>query len=407
MPSKTELKIGKDNKNKTTLLRLSQYEDNLISNKANILGLDKSKLLRNAAFTYWNGSGLQEDDLLKRWQNGDENTKKLIVDLVFEHYRRTGYPHNTLTEDQLTKQMCSLVKTSNVLLSENRLQMNTFGLAIPNSFHPHMMKVKCRKNNLSPWELYQDDEKFKDAINRWMELNRKPTASGLRRILRTRDGVRSVVNFKPSIARYFYENYCVAGGRVLDPCAGFGGRLCGLISCSKGLIYHGIDPCGETAVGNVKMASFYSKQHDLMGRKWKFGFRFDLGCAEEILPEIASESYDLVFTSPPYFDVEKYEENNPMQSYIKFKTYNEWRDGFLKVVLKESVRVLKSGGYFVWNVKNCEGNLIADDSLEIMKNIDGVELVKTYKMMLANSEYHRKKDKKIERYEPVFVFRKN
>jgi len=394
-------------KNKTTLIRLSERDNSLLAIKSTILGLDKSKLMRDGAFTYWNGRGINAEDMLSRWQNGDANIKSAVVDLLFEYFRRQGYPHNKLSQQKLIKEMTKISNSPSPLLEDDHLQTTTVGLSLPNNFHRHMVKVHCMKKQLSPWDLYNDDVLFKDAINRWMELGKKPSHTGLRRILRTRNGVRSVVNFKPVIARYIYDTYAPANGIVLDPCAGFGGRLSGLISTNKNLLYHGIDPCGDTASGNMKMASFFSKQHTLYGMKWKFKFRFDLGCAEEVMTELNDNSYDLVFTSPPYFDTEKYEENNPNQSYIKFPNYEKWKNGFLAVVIQESARILKPGCHLIWNVKNYKKMNIGDDSIYFAQ-LYGLKLIKTYKMRLMNSEYNRKKVDGACTYhsEPIFVFQK-
>jgi hypothetical protein len=41
------------------------------------------------------------------------------------------------------------------------------------------------------------------------------------------------------------------------------------------------------------------------------------------------ESLDFAFTSPPYFDTEKYS-NEKTQSYLKYKNINTWKEKFLR-----------------------------------------------------------------------------
>ena len=48
--------------------------------------------------------------------------------------------------------------------------------------------------------------------------------------------------------------------------------------------------------------------------------------SEEFKPR--ENTVDLCFTSPPYFDTEKYADE-PTQSYIKYPSEKEWIDGFL------------------------------------------------------------------------------
>lgn len=393
------------NKDKTCLIRLSETENISLDVKAQILGIKKSKLLRDGAFYYWNfeNDTKWSKKLLSIYKASAEDSKNIIVDILFEFYRRTGYPHNTLSKEELIKQMQSICKSKTPLLPNNHLQINTVGLALPNHFHPHMVKVRCRSGNMSPYELYQNDVLFKDAIKRWLDLDKKPSMSGMRRILRTRDGVRSVVNFKPTIAKYIYDTYCPHEGSVLDPCSGYGGRLAGCIASNKGLSYHGIDPDGRTAVGNMQMASLFSDVYAIE-REFNFGFKFDLGCAEDVLPSLNSECYDCIFTSPPYFDIEKYS-TSPNQSYKKFDSYDKWRLGFLLTLVRESSRIVRPEGKVIINVKNYDKKPIADDVCVFAENC-GLKLHKTYQMRLSNSEFNRRENESSFHSEPIFIFSK-
>lgn len=389
-------------KNKNHLLRISDYESNLISFKSKLLGLSKSKLFRESALSYWSDS-FDAQAVLDLYQKTEN--KELLVSVIESYFRKNGYPYTQLNSTQLQQEMQKISKTKSPLLDDAHLQMNTVGLALANYFHPHMIKVKCRECR-SPYEQFKDESLFKDAINRWMELGKKPDSSGLRRILRTRDGVRSVVNFKPAIAKYFYDTYAHENGKVLDPCAGYGGRLSGCIAANKNIFYHGIDPDGYTATGNTKMAGFFMKQYNIFNeREYKFRFRFDLGCAEDVMPGLETSSYCLIFTSPPYWNIEKYSKN-PDQSYLRYPEYDLWRDRFLRKILTESIRIAKDDGHIVFNVKNYKKIPIATDLCNMAKEL-GLKLIKTYQMRLANSEFHRKSGEPTWHTEPIFVFMKH
>ena len=396
-------------KTKTCLVRLSDDDNLILDAKATLLGTNKSALLRDGAFTFWSKSkDNHSTQLLKLYKDGDERQKSLIVDLIFEHYRRHGYPYAKLSSHDLIEEIKRISKTKNPLLEDNHLQTNTIGLKAANHFHPHMVKVRCLSRYKSPWELYNDDVAFKDAINRWMEIGHKPNPAGIRRILRSRDGTRSVVNFKPAIAKYFYDNYVPVGGEILDPCAGYGGRLIGCIASNRNLNYFGIDPHGPTAVGNMKMASFYGSQYDsFQNREWKFSFSFELGCAEDVMLKLPSDKYDLVFSSPPYWRTEQYS-NLPDQSWIRHGSiYEKWKNDFLFVMLRESCRVVKSGGYVIYNMKNYEKIRIADDLADFLRQ-SGLKHVKDYSMRMSNSEYRRGVNFEQKWHtEPIFVFQKN
>ncbi len=131
----------------------------------------------------------------------------------------------------------------------------------------------------------------------------------------------------------------------------------------------------------------------------------DMGCAEDIMPTLPSNSYDLIFTSPPFFNVERYS-RQPSQSYIRYPSYAMWLEKFLFVVLRESARVMKEDGHIVINLKDYDRMPIASDCVAFCNQELGLKLIRTFKMRLANSEYHRNKEKNSLMYhtEPVFVF---
>ena len=398
------------NKTKTCLIRLSEMDNAVFDVKSAVLGINKSKLFRNAAFHYWNGTSSDKsaEKLLDLYQNGDEDQKNIIVEIVFQSLRQHGYPHNKLSRDQLIRAMFSLINTKDPLLEDNHLQTNTTGLSLANYFHPHMVSVRCLDRYESPHGLFLDDDGLRGAIGRWMDIGRKPTMGGIRRILRTRDNIRSVVNFKPAISLFLYRTYTHNNDRCLDPCMGYGGRLCGAIAANKNLSYHGIDVDSKTCIGNSRLAGFYYEQYnnDIENKRmWNFKFKMDLGCAEDIMPTLSSESYHLLFTSPPYFQVEKYS-NNPNQSYLRYPIYEEWRNKFLFALIKESFRLCKIGGHLILNLKDYKKHPLATDACRYAESI-GFKLIRTYQQRMSNSEYHRRKGEPTFHTEPIFVWAKN
>jgi len=395
-------------KTTTCLLRLSETENNLLTYKSKLLGTSKSKLFREAALKYWSDD-FDAGGLLELYKSSDKENKQLLVETIAAYYRQNGYPHHKLTNYELNSGMKTLVRTKSPLLENDHLQTNTVGLALANYFHPHMVKVPCLEKYRTPYEQFEDDDLLKDAIRRWMELNKKPDPSGLRRILRTRDKVRSVVNFKPAISLFLYNAYAHKDSWCLDPCMGFGGRLCGVIAANKNLLYHGIDVDAETCVGNARLAGFYHDLYDVgieKKRTWQFRFKMDMGCAEDIMLTLPDETYGLIFTSPPFFQIEKYSKN-PAQSYLRYPEYEIWRNKFLFTLIKESFRLCKKGGYLILNLKDYKKHPIATDAVKFAESV-GFRLIRTYSQRLGELEDHWVKGEKEEMFhtEAIFVWEK-
>lgn len=402
--------MSKVRKTDNIILRVTPEEHSTIRIKSKLFNKKKSDYIRSCVFSHWGTPKNTKHfkTLLKEYQDGDDKVKKEVVELLFRYYRENGFPHNQFTSDEKENRMGRVMGGKEVLLEDDHLQMNPQGIDLANSFHPHMAEAYYSSGDSSPQQTFNNDEKLKDCINRWMELGKTPNHAGMRRILKTRDGTRGVVNYKPTIAKFIYDKYVPENGKVLDPCSGYGGRLVGCIAANKNILYHGIDPSGRTAVGNTEIASFFIKQYDAMGeRVYKYRFKFDLGMAEEVMPEISYlEEYDLIFTSPPYFATEIYDNDNKSQSCNKFEEYEKWKEEFLFKIVDESERLLVKGGRLALNVKNLPKYKIADDLCEYCR-VKGWGLEATWHMRLSNSEYHRKEGSPMFHTEPIFIWRKN
>ena len=154
--------------------------------------------------------------------------------------------------------------------------------------------------------------------------------------------------------------------------------------------YTGTDPCQKTFAGleSLRDEILKSIKKEIVLHQKPF---------ENL--ELEENSFDLSFTSPPYFDTEEYayDEN---QSFVKFSTKEEWRDGFLNEMIQRNYRWLKEGGYFIINVANVKTYPELENDTVALCKAAGFEYVKTYKMTLSGLLTGEKK------FEPIFVFRK-
>lgn len=139
-----------------------------------------------------------------------------------------------------------------------------------------------------------------------------------------------------SILRFFKPK------RWLDPSAGWGDRLIAAINYGQ-CEYRATDP-------NECLHPKYNAMIDILAEEKTIqderGKRPKYHITQEGFEtaEIEANYYDLVFTSPPFFDLEKYS-NSPTQSHIKFQTLEEWMDGFMYPFLIKCVASLIKGGH--------------------------------------------------------------
>ena len=125
---------------------------------------------------------------------------------------------------------------------------------------------------------------------------------------------------------------------------GWGDRILGAHTSEYVKKYVGFDPNLTLIAGYVDQITTYQK----LGTPMKFKL-LPWG-AESPNIELQDE-FDLVFTSPPYFDKEKYDQS-AQQSYVKFKEFDNWMQNFLFESIKLRTQNLKSGGHLVINISD-------------------------------------------------------
>jgi len=200
---------------------------------------------------------------------------------------------------------------------------------------------------------------------------------------------RAPTVFRPLVAKYLYETYCPAGGRVWDPCSGYGARM--LAATSLGLHYTGTDVESETIAGNQALAD-------------------DLGVSALVsLYQTPAEDFtpppvDMVFTSPPYFNRELYSQSKS-QSWVKHgSSFEVWSEKFLRKVIVSAFSSLPSGGVLALNIADIQNKKSQTVPLvQTTKDLgleEGFELEATIWMPLP--KLNRRKGKG----EPVLIFRK-
>lgn len=315
-----------------------------------------------------------------------------LVTILIEHYRKAGFPYFPIDENKIRKEYVTLLNldTKKLELEYNFLQQTMTGLNTCNAFHPEMYSVKC-KNAKTPMEIFLDDNLFRIALTKRIKYNdRFINDSCVRRTL-TAFGGQAVSNFRPSIAKWFYEKYAPKNGSALDPCMGYGGRLMGAI-CSHIDTYTGIDPNQKTCYGN-RTLYFYLKYICMTTKKVNvYNMPFENFTTDN--------HYDVVFTSPPYFNTEKYSDEET-QSYVRYPEYETWKENFLKVLIKNSYSFLKTGGYLGLNV----GKPINQDALDIGVEVFGT-VPEIYYMRLSKFLGQKDKNKISHKIEPIYIWKK-
>jgi 16S rRNA G966 N2-methylase RsmD len=280
---------------------------------------------------------------------------KLGVDSVddwFNYLRKFGMVFPYLSTKLFDSDIKGLTSSSVDINGDEITCHSVSGTKTCMSIFNNMFSAK-RKGRKSAIDVFNNDKLLKHVLNDCVKYYGKITDSKIRQELNSFGGVN---NFKPVLAKYIYNAWCPENGKVLDPCSGWGGRLCGFM-VSNAKSYTGVDVETESVKNLVKL---YKKMSPFFPEKEFKNYKCDFTQFE------TDEKFDLVFTSPPYFDAEVYGDDKD-QSCVKFDTYEKWESGFLKSMIEKSWSVLNDGGRIILNVPDNKRHPIADAVRRFMK----------------------------------------
>jgi hypothetical protein len=162
------------------------------------------------------------------------------------------------------------------------------------------------------------------GVSRFALTDKSLAESSVARFL-VRNGINGcsiIQDFPPHIARDIFASY--SARRILDPCAGWGGRMVG--AAAVGAFYHGFEPSTRTHAGLTRLGEWL--------KRFNTGFDFRVDCVPFEDAELGGR-YDLAFTSPPYFDTEHYADE-PTQSCIRYPSLSTWLDKFYRPLIRKA-----------------------------------------------------------------------
>lgn len=145
-----------------------------------------------------------------------------------------------------------------------------------------------------------------------------------------RKGMPEVSIFDPALCELIYRWFCPEGGLILDPFAG--GSVRGIVANYLGYNYTGIDIRQEQIDSNREQALKLLPVNRQP--------QYYVGDSNVVLDEL-QPFYDLVFSCPPYADLEVYSD---MPNDLSTMDYKEFIAVY-STIIQKSVARLKRGGY--------------------------------------------------------------
>ena len=244
-------------------------------------------------------------------------------DLTFEELLNC----KKLTDDKIMKQYKNLIKYK---CDTNKRAFVGNKILYHYQFEELLDTKRDVKNYKTIREIFNDPILKKKWVDYTIKINRRPkcdeiTSNDVFECYRRCKG--SVVFFKPITTKYLCKKFNAT--KVLDFTAGWGGRLLG--ARSLGLDYIGIDT-------NTNLKEGYDNMIEKFGGKMIYKSCLDV--------DFSKIDYDFVLTSPPYFNIELYNNMKPFESEKIF--YEE----FLIPMINKSLKYIKNDGSVCINISN-------------------------------------------------------
>ena len=273
-----------------------------------------------------------------------------IISFPYQHYSK----EDVLDEFQR-------LKKSEACFSESEWECNRLVTEAPLSFRggsyytPKSARLGSKVSDLFTQRVRMEvgHQRFLSPMRAW-ESERKSFLNYLfnpemfegdinDRALRVSLSMRSYIasQFKPESAKVIYDTF--QAKRVLDFSAGWGDRLVGFLA-SGAESYIGIDPNSKLHEPYQKIADFCNTGKET---------RFICSPAEDA--DLTGVEVDFVFTSPPYFTLERYSQEDT-QSWKRYPQMSAWLESFLFPTLSKCWGVLSEGGRILVNIADAYTN---------------------------------------------------
>lgn len=174
--------------------------------------------------------------------------------------------------------------------------------------------------------------------------------------------------FDPVLCEILYTWYLDKGALIVDPFAG--GHTRGLVASRLGHRYIGTDVSKLQVQANDKRA----KEIGERGAHWEVADGADLAKVIKGITTVKGEKAilgaDMLFTCPPYYNLEQYDPENPLDLSNK-PSYEAFIAAYSKVLIN-TYNIIKPNGWaiiVIGNVRDDEGNYydLVGDTVRIMR----------------------------------------
>jgi hypothetical protein len=264
---------------------------------------------------------IQKEYFIKYKEYKGEDKLKSKVSLLLKYIRSLHPRFPTIPTSENISGIINKINEYDLdsIITDNIFNNNcsNVGISYLKSNFQSYWNSRYKSNKYTPIEAWYDDDILKKIIEYRIGCN----SSGdifdfsIHQLIRGLSANRYTISFfKPIVAAAIYKHFLKEKELpiVLDPCAGFGGRMLGFKSIYPNGIYIGVEPNPDTYKELVELSKNFSNV-------------FLYNCKYEDF-DISNLNYDLAFTSIPYYDLEVYSTTTP------YNSFSSWKSSFLNSI---------------------------------------------------------------------------
>jgi hypothetical protein len=299
------------------------------------------------------------EEIIKDFKNGKiefpwirnrmENPKELFINL--QHYipliNEEPFTYKYILFKTLNSNMVSKYRNQKYISIITKKEDYEKIDKLIDYFNEQPRMNSCRRNKLySPIDVWKKNQ---EILEPWIENQRhnkkQITIIGLREQI-WKMGLECNA-FKSSLAISIYSIFNAK--RILDFSSGWGDRLLAAIAY-KAERYLGYDPNPYLQKGYQEMISLFSEETETETEPENYNKKYEI-IMEPFETSQINEKFDLICTSPPYYDFERYipldQIESITQSIVNYPKFNDWMINFLFTSLNKCWNYLIPNGNMV------------------------------------------------------------
>lgn len=308
-----------------------------------------------------------------------------VVDLPEKKANAYRLADNKLNESDWDMEL--VIEELKALEDESLAELTGFDLDLLPKYRDEMKRSLQDDYIIPPFSIWDTKQKYwQDRKRLWIKYigysgtgrddnllgdGLKKLAQGAKQNYKNETALTGTSIFDPVVAEISYRWFCPESGHILDPFAG--GHVRGSVAGVLGYPYTGVDLSKKQIRENRKK----SKELDL-------NINYINGDSLSIDKLVKEEQFDMIFSCPPYFDLEKYEDGEGDLSMTK--DYYSFRNLYREIIKKSCLK-LKENRFAVWvigDVRDKDGRYygLINDTIDAFRDC-GLSLYN--EVILANA----------------------